>query len=336
MRSAALLDYLGSRYETDVVRFDLPHHSRTFAARLARNVGRLIRGVPPLFDRYSGHPLNIPHASYEVAVVEHFWCASYAPLLRPLAKRLVLDLHNIESQLAWTQARSSRWPVSQAMQRFARAYEVLEKQWLAQFDTLLVSSEDDKRRVEHPNVVVYPNALPTYPLPQVAEDPVILFTGNLAYQPNIEAVRWFHREVWPQLKAETTWRVAGLNSDAVKTILTGEKIELIGAFDNALETIARAQVAIVPLQSGSGTRFKILEAWAAGRAVVSTSIGAEGLDAIAGEHLLIADDAHSFAQSVRTLLHDRNLRDQIGQAGREHYLARFTWQVAARTLQGVL
>ena len=105
MRSAALLDYLRSRYETDVVRFDLPYHSRSFAARVARNVGRLIRGVPPLFDRYSGHPLNIPHvniphASYDVAVVEHFWCASYAPLLRPLAKRLVLDLHNIESQLA--------------------------------------------------------------------------------------------------------------------------------------------------------------------------------------------------------------------------------------------
>jgi glycosyltransferase involved in cell wall biosynthesis len=89
---------------------------------------------------------------------------------------------------------------------------------------------------------------------------------------------------------------------------------------------------VVPLLSGSGTRFKILEAWAAGRAVVSTSLGAEGLGARSGEHLLIADQPDSMARIIADLHGDAAQRARLGSAGRRLYEQRFTWPAAWRAL----
>jgi hypothetical protein len=113
---------------------------------------RLARGRPPLFDRFSGYETQLAGAlrgRYAVGVVEHFWCASYAGLLRTCCDRVVLDLHNIESQLARTHARAARWPASWASERFAESYERLEREWLPQYDVILVASEDDRRRPAH-------------------------------------------------------------------------------------------------------------------------------------------------------------------------------------------
>ena len=90
---------------------------------------------------------------------------------------------------------------------------------------------------------------------------------------------------------------------------------------------------IAPLLSGSGTRFKILEAWAAGRAVVSTTLGAEGLGARDGEHLLLADDPNDFADAVLRLCNDSSLRARLGDAGWALYRERFTWPAAWRKLE---
>ncbi len=163
LRSASLLAYLRQKYSVDVVDFKLRAHSTSPPARVWRNAIRLARGVPPLFDRYSGYESHLErrlaNSTYALGVVEHFWCASYAPTLRPHCGRLVLDLHNIESELARTHARAAGWPASWASKRFAEKYRSLEREWLPKFDTVLVASEEDRRRIEHPHVVVYPNAL---------------------------------------------------------------------------------------------------------------------------------------------------------------------------------
>jgi glycosyltransferase involved in cell wall biosynthesis len=106
----------------------------------------------------------------------------------------------------------------------------------------------------------------------------------------------------------------------------------VGPVDDAIPLLAAAKVCVVPLLSGSGTRFKILEAWAAGRAVVSTTLGAEGLGARDGEHLLLADDPDAFAQAVLRLWNDPALRSRLGDAGRALYDQRFTWPAAWRRL----
>ena len=102
--------------------------------------------------------------------------------------------------------------------------------------------------------------------------------------------------------------------------------------DDAIAAIAAARVVVVPLLSGSGTRFKILEAWAARRPVVSTTIGAEGLGAGNGGELLIADDPTGFVDAVQGLLDDPGRRAKLGEAGQKFYLDRYTWPVAWKKL----
>ena len=131
LRSESLLQYLRHSYQVDVVTFQLREHSRSLSAKLSRNAARLVRRKPPLFDRYSGYEnqiqQSIPAPHYDLAVIEHFWCASYATLLRPLCDRLVLDLHNIESELARSHARAIAGPTKWAADQFARMYIDLER-----------------------------------------------------------------------------------------------------------------------------------------------------------------------------------------------------------------
>lgn len=341
LRSASLLEFLRTRYNVQIASFTLPHHSKSPLARISRNAWRFVRGAPPLFDRYSGFDAQLdPFLNgrrYRIAVVEHFWCAAYAPALRPHCDRLVLDLHNIESELARTHARATGFALSIAGRRFAASYARLERRWIPQFDLILVASEADRLRVDHPNVHVFPNALPEIARPEVPESDAIVFSGNLEYHPNVEAVRWFRNRVWPQIRDLTEWRLIGRNPEAIAKIVAGDdRIRLIGPVDDAVTEIARAKIAIVPLLSGSGTRFKILEAWAAARAVVSTTLGAEGLNARSGEHLLIANDPQEFAAAIARLLGDDAQRRTLGDAGRALYLDRFTWPVAWRALEHLI
>jgi glycosyltransferase involved in cell wall biosynthesis len=249
---------------------------------------------------------------------------------------LVLDLHNIESELAATHVRATSGLESMVHQRFADAYRKLEREWIPKFDLVLTASEEDRGRITHPNIAVYPNALPVIEVPQAAEENCIVFSGNLEYHPNIEAVRWFASSIWPRLREKNndlTWNLVGRNAEAVLHLIKNDpRIRAAGPVDDAVAAIAAARVVVVPLLSGSGTRFKILEAWAAQRAVVSTSIGAEGLGARDGEHLLIADDVSRFADAVQELLDDRARSQRIGAAGRGLYLDRYTWPAAWKKL----
>jgi glycosyltransferase involved in cell wall biosynthesis len=341
LRSASLLEYLRAKYDVTVASFTLPHHSKTFAARAWRNAWRFARGVPPLIDRFAGCEAQLEPmltGRYRVAVIEHFWCAPYAAAIRPHCDILVLDLHNIESELAATHARAAGGLESILHRRFAGAYRKLEREWIPKFDVVLATSEDDRRRVEHcETVVVYPNALPLIELPQVEEENCIVFSGNLEYHPNIEAVRWFASSIWPRIRERNPglkWNLIGRNPEAILGIVKGDpSIHVIGPVADAVGAIAAGLVVVVPLLSGSGTRFKILEAWAAGRAVVSTNIGAEGLHA--GESLLKRDDPADFANAVQELLDDPVRARTLGDAGRALYLERYTWPVAWKKLEGL-
>jgi glycosyltransferase involved in cell wall biosynthesis len=340
LRSASLLGFLQSKYDVTVASFTLPYHSKNRAARVWRNSWRLVRGVPPLLDRFAGFESQLaPHLKvrYKVGVIEHFWCAPYADALRPHCDLLVLDLHNIESELAATHAQATSGLESFGFAQFSKAYRRLEKQWLPKFDLILTTSEDDRRRVDHSNVVVFPNALPLIDVPQVEEENCIVFSGNLEYHPNVEAVRWFAQSVWPEIRSSgVEWRLVGRNAHAVEHLVKHDSsVRMTGEVDDAIREIARARVCVVPLLSGSGTRFKILEAWAAKRAVVSTSIGAEGLEAVDGTHLRIADDPEVFAEIVRELLSDDAQRKALGDAGRALYEQRYTWPAAWKKIEPV-
>jgi len=154
----------------------------------------------------------------------------------------------------------------------------------------------------------------------------------MEYHPNISAVRFFRREVWPLLRERwpgLVWRLIGKNPEAVRKFTSGDaRIEVEGQVDDAIRELARAKVAVVPVLAGSGTRLKILEAWAAGVPVVSTTLGAEGLGARDGESLLLADSGPAFAEAVSRLLACIELRQSLGAAGRLLLEKEFTWETA--------
>lgn len=368
LRTASLLEYLARGYETDVIVFheagaedprkrfpadlvrsvaaiELPRHRRSAAARVWRNALRLARRTPPLVDRFAGFGAAVAAAigkrRYDVGIVEHFWCAPYAEQLERACARTVLDLHNVESVLHERCAAVERGAAALAHGVFARASRELERTWLPRYGQVLAPSAEDagavRRIAPAARVAVYPNAIPERPQPPRGDDEAVVFSGNLEYHPNISAVRWFAREIWPRLRERwpgLVWRLVGKNPGAVVEWTAGDpRIEVTGPVDDAIAELARARVAVVPLLSGSGTRLKILEAWAAGVPVVSTSLGAEGLAARDGEHLLLADGAAEFAATVTRLLTCRDTRSSLAAGGRLLLEKEFTWTAAWRKLE---
>lgn len=368
MRSASLIEYLARNYPVHAVVFrqpgqsdparavppgricrmdvlDLPYHSKRGAARLVRNAWRAIRSKPPLIDRFAGFDQALESLlegrQFELAIVEHFWCAPYVSLIRPHAKRVIVDLHNIES--CWHQSLARREGIvrAAALKRFAAACEVLERKLLPEFDAILVASEQEADRARQlaggARIDIYPNALPERAAPERREREEIAFSGNLEYPPNIEAIHFFRDGVWPLLRSRPglKWRIIGKHPDAIRKLVSSDsRIELTGFVDDAIVELASAQVAVVPLLSGSGTRVKILEAWAAATPVVSTSLGAEGLGD-PGRHLIVADSPRDFAAAVSKLLDSPAERHRIGAAGRQLYEQRYTWQAAWECLNGL-
>jgi len=368
LRSASLLEYLRRRYLVDAILFQqtgspdpqanlppghvrraetirLPYHSKHPVRRALRNVVRLLRRRPPLLDRFSGFHRQmaafVAGQEYDLVVIEHFWCAPYIIDLRPHAKAVWLDLHNIESFWHQGLAKFGPAPYALAHRRFAQSSSELESQLFPKFDALLVTSEADAARVRlaapKTNTIVYPNALPCVSSIKKQEDDAIAFSGNLEYEPNRAAVAFFRHAIWPLLRERwprLEWRIIGKNPQAVAGIVRGDaRIQLIGPVEDAVAVLARAKVAVVPILSGSGTRIKILEAWAASTPVVSTTVGAEGLEYLAEQHLLIADTPSLFADRVSELLAFPQRRLKMGQASRQLCQERYTWQAAWQALE---
>jgi polysaccharide biosynthesis protein PslH len=366
LRTASLIEFLARRYELDVIVFGQPensdparsfpqglvrrvltiplrHHRRNLLAKLLRNAARLMRDIPPLVDRFQGYEPEVLKAiegqQYEIAVFEHLWSAPLLPTIQPFAKRTYLDLHNIESALFDTYAESDRWPISMAHSRWANASRLLEAKLLPQFNALLTCSNSDAENIRQycSNIHVFPNSIPSTPLPEMVKQADLVFSGNLEYPPNKTAVVWFHREVWPQLSAtnpSVTWRIVGLHPEAVRGVVGADpRIIVTGSVEKAVPAIAASHIAIVPLLSGSGTRIKILEAWAAGLPVVSTTLGAQGLDCIPEKEILIADTPANFAATLRNLLDNKELCLRLGSAGRYLYEREYTWEAAWKKLE---
>jgi polysaccharide biosynthesis protein PslH len=367
LRTASLLHYLAQAHDVDLIVFrqpggpdpalrmpaelvrrmtviDLPPNGRSLAARTLRNTARMVRRVPPLVDRFSRFGAQIARAvegrRYAIGVIEHSWCAAYHRQIAASCACTVLDLHNIESTLHALCAASEGAGVALAHRVFRHASLEIERRWLPCFSQVLTASESDAAaaRAIAPTarVRVYPNALPSRPIPTETKCDSVVFSGNMEYHPNRSAVRFFRREVWPLLRErrpELVWRLVGKNPEAVRSFTGGDsRIEVTGEVEDAVRELAKSKVAVVPLLAGSGTRLKILEAWAAGTPVVSTTIGAEGLPVRDGQHLLLADGASELSGAVERLLACSELRESLAVAGRLLLEKEFIWEKAWRQL----
>jgi glycosyltransferase involved in cell wall biosynthesis len=239
---------------------------------------------------------------------------------------------SVRSRLAWYQVRlnSGDW------QRFQRSVA-------AQVERVVIASDLDAARSALSNVTVIPN---TYPRPRrpagnpaPAGPPVVLFQGQLEYPPNIDAAQWLARAIVPLIRAAvpaTEVRLVGRPGTNVTQLHQPGVLTVVGQVPSMDEELARASVAVVPLRYGSGTRVKVLESFAHRVPVVSTTLGAEGLDVEDGVHLLLADDPEEFAAATVRLLGDPQLRVRLTEAAEARYLDRYDGRVADQSVRRLL
>lgn len=218
-----------------------------------------------------------------------------------------------------------------------RAFERYERLTHPQFDIVTCASEIDRQTFQRTNAAarfeIIPNGVDVedyQPAYGSEEEAHLIYIGSMDWYPNEDAVAFFADEVLPKIREKLPdvqfSAVGGNPSPRVQKLAARSQILVTGRVPEIKPYFARATVFVVPLRIGSGTRLKILEALAMGKAVVSTTVGAEGLNLVDGEEILIADEPIAFAEAVLRLLTDASLRRKIGENGRARVEQDYDWR----------
>lgn len=263
----------------------------------------------------------------------------------------VLFTHNVEAEI-WRRHTEqqglaiARWLYGVQHKRMLD----FECATLARFDKVLAVSEQDRDTFEQ----LYPGATqtPAFVVPTGVDTsyfsidssqpsrPRLVFTGSMDWLPNEDAMTFFCRDVLPLVRArvpDVQLAIVGREpTRGVRNLAAQNGVVVTGRVDDVRPFIRDAAVYVVPLRIGGGTRLKIFEAMAMGKAVVSTAIGAEGLPVADDRHLLIADGPQAFANAVVRLLEDTTCRSRLGRAARDLVASRFDWAVVASELETAL
>jgi polysaccharide biosynthesis protein PslH len=282
---------------------------------------------------------------FDVAVCDFLSASLNFPAT--LATPCVLFQHNVESSLWQRMAAVESNPIkklsfaieSAKMTRYERAT-------LAKFHHVIAVSEYDRQQMLKMNpacqITVVPTGVDTQRFnvapASTTSRPRVVFTGSMDWEPNIDAVEYFCSQIWPDIRKEfpdAIFQIVGRNPFPKVQRLASESVQVTGTVPSVAEYLEKASVVIVPLRIGGGTRLKIFEAMAMGKALVSTSIGAEGLDVESGRDLLLADDASSFADAVILLLRDAAIRRRLEQAAVQ-LAAHYDWSRVVKQFADVL
>ncbi|HLB93190.1 MAG TPA: glycosyltransferase family 4 protein [Terriglobales bacterium] len=263
----------------------------------------------------------------------------------------VLFQHNVESEIWRRHAETAVNPAKKVLYRMEfRKMLRYEQSRVRKFQHVIAVSDNDRslmmKWVDADRITVVPTGvdLAQYaPGPEASKAdaqlaPLITFIGAMDWEPNVDGVEYFCSEIWPGIKAEVPearFRIVGRNPVRRVEKWVSESIEVTGRVPSVIEHLRESAVVIVPLRIGGGTRLKIYEAMAAGKAVVSTTVGAEGLDVHHGRDIILADDARAFSQAVIMLLRDRDLRGRYEKAAAET-TARYDWAAIGQRFSEVL
>ncbi|HLX86761.1 MAG TPA: glycosyltransferase family 4 protein [Terriglobales bacterium] len=276
----------------------------------------------------------------------------------------VLFQHNVESEIWRRHADTAGNPAKKMMYRMEfKKMMRYERAAVCKFQHVIAVSENDRalmtKWVDPDRVTVVPTGVDlaqyrpasemgprlapterarTWGTVSNASTPFITFVGAMDWEPNVDGVEYFCSEVWPAIKAEVPearLRIVGRNPDRRVQNWASESIEVTGRVPSVVEHLHQSSVVIVPLRIGGGTRLKIYEAMATAKAVVSTTIGAEGLDVHHGRDIILADDPRSFAQAVIMLLRDPELRGRYEKAAAET-AARYDWPAIGERFSQIL
>jgi glycosyltransferase involved in cell wall biosynthesis len=214
----------------------------------------------------------------------------------------------------------------------------IERRWCGAIAVNVAVSDRDRARIEAiapgARVTVVPNGVDTSEFEPALNDAVgagrgLAFVGGTQPSPNLDALEYFCREIQPHLRAlaghvPVRW-IGRASPEQQRHYRDRYGVELSGYVDDVRPLMQSAACHIVPLRVGGGTRLKILNAWAMGKPVVTTSIGCEGLAAVDGENALVRDEPRAFAEAIAALLGSETMRARLGQQGRETVRRRYDW-----------
>jgi glycosyltransferase involved in cell wall biosynthesis len=283
---------------------------------------------------------------FDVAVCDFLSASLNFP--RVLETPTVLFQHNVESALWQRQAQHAPDPLRRIAFRLEAAKMLrYERATVRRFHHIIAVSQYDQelmaKMTEAERITVVPTGVDIKKYAAGKDDSLlnpflVLFLGSMDWEPNIDGVEYFCRDIWPKVKGRVPgahFRIVGRNPHPQIRKLASNAIEVTGTVPSVVEHLREAAVVVVPLRIGGGTRLKIFEAMGAGKAVVSTTIGAEGLDVHDRKDILLADDEESFADSVIALLSDEEKRKRFERAASE-LAAQYDWAVVARRFEDVL
>jgi sugar transferase (PEP-CTERM/EpsH1 system associated) len=299
----------------------------SFSIELARDIQNLITKV-----------------DFDVILIEHGSMGLYLEVLpENMRKKAIWILHDIDFDKF---RRISHIESNLSAKARAFLHSMIMKTWqpkyAQRFGFCVTMSAADRYLLKMANlrlrIEISPNGVDTHcfqPMPESTEAPVMLFIGNMGYSPNVDAVIYFYREIWPLIRKkipDAEFWIVGINPRESIKKLHGNGVFVTGSVPDVTPYYRRAKVCIVPLRAGSGSRLKILEAMALGRPVISTTIGAEGLDVTSGKHLIIANNSWEFAEKTIELLERQDLRQRLITDARNHVVVTYDWDVISKKL----
>ncbi len=290
---------------------------------------------------------QLAETQYDLVQMESLEMAAYLPAVKAdqPGARIIYDSFNAEFDLQRLMYTIDRWNLSRlpgAIYSFIQWRRLVrfEREICRQSDAVIAVSEADAQLFRElapgVNVHVVPNGIYTREYTQAPQmldlgPAALLFTGTMNYRPNVDAILWFAENVLGEiLKAVPESRlfvVGNRPHDWLDSIRQRPEVQVTGYVQDVTPFLHSAAVYVAPLRMGSGTRLKLLQAMAAGCAIVSTRVGAQGLNAAHGREILLADDADAFARATISLLRDPARRTQIGEAACTLVHDQYDWSV---------
>jgi glycosyltransferase involved in cell wall biosynthesis len=283
---------------------------------------------------------------FDLVLVEFSLLWPYAGLFTEVP--VVLDAHNVEAEIVRQLGESCRNPLKRLLyQREEQYLRRLEEAAWRECALCLAVSEREQAAIaaacgDPGKVESVPNGVDLERFafqPKERPGRKVLFLGGMEYGPNLDAGRWFLAEIFPRLRnalPAVEVDVVGRQLDKLGDLLAQPGVCPHENVPDVLPLFRGVDLLAVPLRQGAGTRLKILEAMAAGLPVVATAKGCEGIAAVNGEHLLVADGAEAFARAVATLLTDREQAGRLAHNARQLVTERYSWEELGARLEGLL
>lgn len=338
---------LGLRLETVPWR-EAPRGSFRFYADLAQNLlSRFPFTVNKDYDprlRRRAEEL-LASEPYDLVVCDFVQMARNAVGLAAPAK--ILFEHNVEAEIFHRHAQTDAGLLRRAYMRLQwTKMRRFEAEAGRQFDVVVAVSRKDRDTFEndygwrHVRVIDTAVDLDYFKPNGTAERPDrVLFVGSMDWLPNEDGVRHFVRKIWPEVRKrcpDATFQIVGRNPSSVAKRLAGAPgVEVVGTVPDIRPYLAEAAVVVVPLLVGGGTRLKVFEAMAMRKPVVSTTLGAEGLDLIHGQHALLVDGSGEFATATAELLDDRARRQRLAAAGHRLVCENYSAEAVGRQFDAI-